>query len=733
MLKKLQKKQISIIAGAALFAFSAGAMVSAPEIGKSLGQWLNLNKGQPEELSKVTNVKSDVFPLISQSPAERAAKLEELTQKSRSPDRERARYLLASDYIDTKQAQKALELLTGLDRSYPALAPYILLKQAQAQDLLGEDGKASDLRQQVLKQYPKEAAAVRAIYLIGQPKLHDTAIAQFPSHPLTWEIIRKRLSENPNQPQLRLILAKYAYNQPGIVGVLDQLVQQPNLKPEDWDVIGTAYWENNQFLKAANAYAKAPKTARNLYRTGRGLQVGGKNREQAIANYNQLLQQFPDARETGTGLLRLAEMARTSKDALPYLNQVTAKFPEQASQALVRKAQIFQALKDQKSAQAAWQELITKYAKSDEAAEYRWKNALEKAKVRDYTSAWKWAQPIVINNPNSILAPRAGFWMGKWATNLGKEQEAKSSYEYVISQFPYSYYAWRSANLIGLNVGNFDNVRQLNPEVIPYQRPIPPAGSATFQELYLLGQDRDAWLQWETEYLNKQQPTIAEQFTEGLIRLARGEYLSGINLISKLEDRETPEEQAEYQAFSKQITYWQARYPFPYLREIEKWSSERQLNPLLVTALMRQESRFESKIKSVAGATGLMQVMPDTAKWIASKIPLDIKTIDLVNPNDNVMLGTWYLDHTHEQYGNNSMLAIASYNAGPGNVARWLRTLPKEDPDDFVEAIPFNETRDYVRQVFGNYWNYLRLYNPEISNIVAKYSAQQPKLPGNGD
>jgi soluble lytic murein transglycosylase len=733
MLKKLQQKPIPLIAGAALFAFSAGAMVSAPQIGKSLGQWLNLSSNQTEELSDASKANSSVFPLISQSVPERSPKLAEISQNGRSPDRERARYLLASDYIDTKQGQKALELLTGLEKDYPVLAPYILLKQAQAQDLLNQDGKASDLRRQVLKQYPQEAAVVKAKYLIAQPKLHDLAIAQFPSNPLTWEIIRKRLQENPNQPQLQLILAKYAYNQPGIVGVLDQLVKQPNLQPADWETIGIAYWDNNQFTKAAAAYANAPKTARNLYRTARGLQVGGKDREKAIATYNQLAQQFPEARETGMGLLRLAEMANPKKNALPYLDRVIVKFPEQASEAVVKKAEIFQGLNDTKSAQQAWQQLITQHSKSEEAAEYRWKIAEEKAKARDYATAWKWATPIVTENPNSILAPRAGFWVGKWANNLGKEQEAKTAYEYVLSNFPYSYYAWRSANMLGLNVGDFKNVRQLQPEVVPHQRPIPPAGSDSFKELYLLGQDRDAWLQWETEYVNKQQPTIPEQFTEGLMRLARGENLSGINLISKLEDRETPEEQAQYQEFSKQITYWQARYPFPYLREIEKWSSERQLNPLLVTALMRQESRFESKIKSVAGATGLMQVMPDTGKWIASKIKLDNKTLDLENPNDNIMLGTWYLNYTHERYNNNSMLAIASYNAGPGNVSRWLQTIPNQDPDEFVEAIPFGETKNYVRQVFGNYWNYLRLYNPEISKLVAKYSTQHPRLPTAGE
>ncbi|MDZ8222678.1 transglycosylase SLT domain-containing protein [Nostoc sp. ChiVER01] len=729
MLKKLQKKQISIIAGAALFAFLAGAMVSAPQIGKSLGKWLKLSQNQTEQTSEGSIAKSAVFPLVSQSLPERAAKLAEIAGQSRSLDRNRARYLLASDYIERTQAKKALVLLDGLDRDYPLLAPYILLKQAQAQDILGEDGKASDLRRSVLKLYPKEAATVKALYLIAQPKQQETAIAQFPSNPLTWEIIRKRLQANPNQPQLQLILAKYAYDQPGIVGVLDQLVKQPTLKPEDWELIGTGYWENSQFLKAANAYVNAPKTSRNLYRIARGLQVGGKDKEKAIATYKQLVQQFPNSEEAGTALLRLAETAKTPKDGLPYLEQVISKFPKQAGTALVQKAKILQATNNQKLASQAWQLLIAKYGNSDEAAEYRWKIAQGKANAKDYVGAWQWAEPIVNNNPNSILAPRAGFWVGKWAASLGKQQESQTAYEYVISQFPYSYYAWRAANMLGLNVGNFDNVRVMNPEVITPQRSVPPAGSETFKELYLLGQDRDAWLQWQTEFQNKLQPTVAEQFTEGLVRLARGDNLIGIDTISKLEDREISSEVAQYQALSKQISYWQARYPFPYLREIEKWSIERKLNPLLVTALMRQESRFEPKIKSVADATGLMQVLPSTAKWIAPQIKVDIKTINLENPNDNIMLGTWYLGHTHDQYNNNSLLAIASYNAGPGNVSKWLQTQTTQDPDEFVEQIPFDETKNYVRQVLGNYWNYLRLYNPEISGVVAKYSTTHPKLP----
>ncbi|GAB1544882.1 transglycosylase SLT domain-containing protein [Scytonema sp. NUACC21] len=728
MLKQQRKKKyIPLIAGAGLCAFLAGAMMSAPQFGKSFSHLLRLSKNPPEQISEESKAKSAVLPLVSQSPHERSAKLEAIALGSETQDRNRARYLLASDLIDKKQAKAALELLEGLEDNYSLLAPYVLLKQAQAQDLLGEEGKASDLRQKVVKKYAKEPAAVKGLYLIATPEYQEKAIAEFPSHPLTWEIIRQRLQENPNQPRLQLTLAKHAYDQPGIISVLEQLAENDTLKPEEWEIVGTAYWENGEFFKAAAAYTKASRTPLNLYRVGRGYQVGGK-RQEAIATYQQLVKAFPDAQETGTALLRLAEMAQVRQDALPYLNQIIGKFPDKAGAALIEKAKILQA-QDPKAANQALQLLLTKYGSSEEAAEYRWKIAQEKAKAKDFNGAWQWAGPIPTNNPNSILAPRAGFWVGKWASRLGKKEEAKRAYEYVVNRFPYSYYAWRSASVMGLNVGNFNNVRQIDPEVVPYQRAVPTAGSETFKELYLLGQDRDAWLQWQTEFVNKMQPTVAEQYTDGLMRLAQEEYLVAIDKISKLEDRETPQEKAEYQKLRQQLTYWQARYPLPYLKEIEKWSEQYQLNPLLVTALMRQESRFQKKARSVAGATGLMQVMPDTAKWIAPQIKVDSKKINLEDPNENIRLGTWYLDHTHEQYGGNSMLAIASYNAGPGNVAKWLQILPKQDPDEFVEAIPFDETKNYVRQVFGNYWNYLRLYNPEISQLVTRYSSAHPQLP----
>ena len=112
-----------------------------------------------------------------------------------------------------------------------------------------------------------------------------------------------------------------------------------------------------------------------------------------------------------------------------------------------------------------------------------------------------------------------------------------------------------------------------------------------------------------------------------------------------------------------------------------------------------------------------MQIMPDTGSWIASK--KGVSNYNLDNPADNISFGTWYLDYTHNRYKDNSMLAVASYNAGPGAVGRWVEERGVGDPDEFVNNIPYEETRDYVSKVLGNYWNYLRLYSPSVQQQIA--------------
>ncbi|MBW4538493.1 MAG: transglycosylase SLT domain-containing protein [Myxacorys chilensis ATA2-1-KO14] len=724
---KERKVWISLAVGAGALALLAGAVLPIEKLLKqdtqssaSLGS-LEPFHSKPNTIGAPSKL---VSPLVMQSPKQRAQTLEAAVEKlSPSLERNRARYMLASDLVVQGQGEKALEPLKDLEKDYTVLAPQILLKRAQAYEAAGKPKETIAAWQELLKQYPKDPAAAEALFFLGKdnPKYWDQALNKFPAHPRSLEIAKTRFKKNQKQLPVLLTLAKYGVDSDGYTDVLDTLTSRfaPQLKPEDWDAIAFGYWENQVYDKAAIAYSRAPQTARSVYRSGRGLHLTGKPGGEQ--RYQQVVQQFPQSDEAGLALMRLGSLAESPQTAIAYYDQVTQNFPSRAAEALLEKSKKLDTLKSTKTAAMMRQLLLTQHANSDAAAEMRWMYAQDRAKAGDIKLAKEWAAPILVNSPKSEIAPQAGFWVGKWSQRLGQGREAKQAFERVLKERPESYYAWRSASMLGWNVGDFSTVRSLNPQVQkPATRPVLPAGSDAMKELYQIGQDRDAWAHWQVEYRDRTDPTVAEQFTDGIMRLGVGDNLDGIYMVSSLSDREKPEDKEQYQQLVQQPAYWQALYPFPFVQEIETWSQQRQLNPMLVTALIRQESRFEPKIKSSVGAAGLMQVMPETASFIADNIKL--KQYKLDDPQDNINLGTWYLDHTHQEYANNSMLAVASYNAGPGAVAEWVSKSKTQDSDEFVEQIPYDETKGYVKSVLGNYWNYMRLYNPELSQRIAQMS-----------
>ncbi|MGF1494457.1 MAG: transglycosylase SLT domain-containing protein [Microcoleaceae cyanobacterium] len=671
---------------------------------------------------------NQVMRLAYVAPGKRQVELEEIAQDATvSLDRNRARYLLANDLLQQGQPEAAIPLLEGLEQDYPTLAGQIVVKRAEAYELAGDAAAAEQAWQDLLQRYPDQPIAAEALFVLGQtnPDDWDQAIAQFPAHPRSVEIAQTKLQQNPNQKDLLLLIARHGIYLEDYGTYLAQLKAKygKELTPEDWEAIAFGAWEKQDYGQGAIAYAKAPRTPRNLYRHARGLWLDNKIPESRKA-YEALIkvlpnQTDPQGEDAGFGLLRLSRL-REPKEALPLLDQVIAKFPRHAPEALLDKSKLLDRMKSPQSASKARQLLLTKYSDSETAAQLRWEVTQKFAKSQDFKNASDWSKQLVTNNPDSELAPEAAFWIGEWAEKLGSSKDAKKAFEYTVARYPESYYAWRSAVQLGWPVGEFTTVRDLSPHVqYPDTHPVPPAGSEALKELYQLGQHRDAWALWQHEFQNRMQPSVEEQYTDGLVRLGVGDNLDGLWMLSSLSRREDPEEKAQYLALKRTPEYWQALYPFPYLDTIVSWSEERQLNPVLVTALIRQESRFMPAIKSVVGATGLMQVMPETGAEVAKKIQLTDYSLE--NINDNVNLGTYYLDFTHQQYNNNSLLAVASYNAGPNAVSEWVTRFSFNDPDAFVEQIPYPETYGYVKSVFGNYWNYLRIYNPEVSQKLSRH------------
>lgn len=150
-------------------------------------------------------------------------------------------------------------------------------------------------------------------------------------------------------------------------------------------------------------------------------------------------------------------------------------------------------------------------------------------------------------------------------------------------------------------------------------------------------------------------------------------------------------------------------YPLKYEQSIVNHAKEYDVDPYLVASVIKVESNFSPKVVSKQGAIGLMQIMPKTAIWAAQQMGIeDFQIEKLQNPDLNIKIGTWYLSSLLREFDNNTILALAAYNGGRGNVAKWLAQGRMQQNED---DIPFPETRNFVMRVKRSYKWYRRLYN----------------------
>ena len=158
------------------------------------------------------------------------------------------------------------------------------------------------------------------------------------------------------------------------------------------------------------------------------------------------------------------------------------------------------------------------------------------------------------------------------------------------------------------------------------------------------------------------------------------------------------------------LAFWQLSYPTPYSATVEAAAAEFDVDPLLIWAIMRQESRFDPEALSYVGARGLMQVMPSTQDWIAEQLTEDIPPGDAFTAEANIRLAAWFLHFLLDYYDGDLELAVAAYNGGAGSVDSWLANPLVSDRDDLLRWIGFGETREYLGHVALNYQVYQALY-----------------------
>ncbi len=157
--------------------------------------------------------------------------------------------------------------------------------------------------------------------------------------------------------------------------------------------------------------------------------------------------------------------------------------------------------------------------------------------------------------------------------------------------------------------------------------------------------------------------------------------------------------------------YWHLLFPKPYWTSLVANSQQNGLDPYLVASLIRQESEFNAGALSRANAYGLMQLLPSVGKAMAKKHGIKhFKPVDLLNPETNLELGTTNLRQVLDRFGGQAEYALAAYNAGDVPVRQWLSSNDYKDVPEFVESIPYSETREYVQAILRNRELYRMLY-----------------------
>ncbi|MBO6087219.1 transglycosylase SLT domain-containing protein [bacterium] len=314
-----------------------------------------------------------------------------------------------------------------------------------------------------------------------------------------------------------------------------------------------------------------------------------------------------------------------------------------------------------------------------------------KIKSGDYENAKKIGKDHLNKFADTNSAPMVMFWLGKLYEKNGNYDEYSKYYKRVIENFPDNYYAYRAylrlKGLIGPIITS-----NLNPKVVEY--PYKYTKDNIIVKLVDLG-DYDAVNEFADD----------DEFIKSWVLYKKGDYshsmLVARDAMENLKDKP-----------NKYDMRWRLVYPVLYYDEVKKYAKETGNNLPLMLGLIREESYFDPLAQSFAGASGLMQLMPATANEISSKFSLGgTGSVDLFNPEKNIKLGNYYYEFLRNNLEGYDVSSIAAYNGGIGSLKNWKTSLNYNDTDEFIEQIPYPETKNYVKKVFRSYWNYVRVYS----------------------
>ncbi|MDQ3281492.1 MAG: lytic transglycosylase domain-containing protein, partial [Acidobacteriota bacterium] len=330
---------------------------------------------------------------------------------------------------------------------------------------------------------------------------------------------------------------------------------------------------------------------------------------------------------------------------------------------------------------------------SDPALQHFWDKGWAAYARGDLAGAQKLFRYIADTYTHPNVKRQSEYWYARTIERLGQKPAAHAIYQKLASA-PYTdIYAMHSIQRGAKRTENKTNpLKHEGPDWREIAEKQMPQELQLAYELTALSAMKDAY---DEIRANAKRENV--RFAEAL--LADYYHATGNPLEMYKSIRRAWPQLATVEQDSAPAYFLRMYYPLKYVEEIEDRAHERGVDPNLVRALILQESYYNPNAKSRVGATGLMQLMPATAKDHASRLHVPFAASRLTSPDVNIRLGTFHIKMLIDMFRGNAYLAVASYNAGQGNVMKWRRAAPSKPMDEFLESIPFQETRNYVKRV----------------------------------
>jgi soluble lytic murein transglycosylase len=375
------------------------------------------------------------------------------------------------------------------------------------------------------------------------------------------------------------------------------------------------------------------------------------------------------------------------------------------------KAQILEDRGNIDDAVAVYQEIAQKFPQSSLILSSLWKAGWLLYQKQDREGAIQTWKTLETGKPTSPWSEKALYWRAKALQKTGKGEMAGETFQHLQRDFPANYYTQLSLDreTAPMNIKGFRPIRDL--DLTPFVKATDL--SDEIKSLRLKKGTLLVRLLLFAEALDELEAAegngMGEEMRLEISRLLReiGEYHRSTLLVRRnYIIRPLPPSPS-----TKDRSLYILAYPLGNPLWINKYAKQENLDPALLSAVILEESRFDPKALSVSGARGLMQIMPATGKGIAKSLKIrSYGDQNLYEPELNIRLGSWYLARLLEEFRGKLYLAVAAYNAGPKAVKEWLSRFSGLPEDEFVENIPYLETRNYVVRVLTSYQVYRALY-----------------------